>query len=64
MRNHKHLEPIKLLPNNNVIYILLEPETNEIRYVGKAVDLYSRIRNHYKPSKLISKTHKNNWVNK
>ena len=64
MRNHKHLEPIKSLPNNNVIYILLEPETNEIRYVGKAVDLYSRIRNHYKPSKLISKTHKNNWVNK
>lgn len=64
MRKHKHLEPIRLLPNDNVIYTLSDPDTNEVRYVGKAVDLYTRIRNHYKPSRLVSKTHKNNWVNK
>jgi len=64
MRKHEYLEPITLLPNKNVIYTLLEPDTKEVRYVGKAVDLYTRIRNHYKPSRLINKTHKNNWINK
>jgi len=43
--------------------VLLEPDTNNVRYVGKAVDLYTRIRNHYNPSRLIDKTHKNNWLN-
>jgi len=52
------------LKYKNVIYGLIDPTTNEIRYIGKAIDLYTRIRNHYKPSRLISKTHKNNWINK
>lgn len=47
---------------NNVIYGLVDPNSNEVRYVGKAIDLYTRIRNHYKPSRLIAKTHKNNWL--
>jgi len=50
--------------NNNVIYGLLEPITKEIRYVGKAINLSSRIRAHYEPNRLMSKTHKNNWLNK
>jgi hypothetical protein len=64
MENKKYIELLKDLPNKNVIYALLDPDTNEVRYVGKAVDLYTRIRNHYKPSRLINKTHKNNWLNK
>ena len=64
MKNKEQLEFLKELPNKNVIYVLLEPDTNNVRYVGKAVDLYTRIRNHYKPSRLIDKTHKNNWLNK
>jgi hypothetical protein len=47
----------------NVIYGLVDPNTNEIRYIGKAINLNERIKNHYKPSRLISKTHKNNWLN-
>jgi hypothetical protein len=46
----------------NVIYGLVDPKTNEIRYIGKAVDLENRIRNHFKPSRLLAKTHKNNWL--
>jgi len=64
MKNKKELEFLKELPNKNIIYVLLEPDTNNVRYVGKAIDLYTRIRNHYKPSRLIDKTHKNNWLNK
>jgi len=63
MKNKEQLEFLKELPNKNVIYVLLEPDTNNVRYVGKAVNLYTRIRNHYKPSRLIDKTHKNNWLN-
>jgi len=47
----------------NVIYGLIDPNTNEIRYIGKAVDLKNRFRNHFNPSRLVSKTHKNNWLN-
>jgi hypothetical protein len=64
MNKEDYLKNIKLLPNNNIIYGLVDPHTNQIRYIGKAVDLYMRIKNHYKPSRLIDKTHKNNWINK
>jgi group I intron endonuclease len=46
----------------NVIYALLEPKTNEIRYIGKAKNLVIRLRKHVQSSKLKEKTHKNNWV--
>jgi len=47
----------------NVIYGLVDPNTNEIRYIGKAINLKNRVINHLKPSRLITKTHKNNWLN-
>ncbi len=49
-------------PIINVIYIFSDPITNEVRYIGKAKNLLKRILNHYKPSKLKLKTHKNNWL--
>ena len=55
MQNNKHtnfLKSLKNLPNKNVIYALCDPISNEIRYIGKAIDLYTRIRNHYKESRL------------
>lgn len=64
MKNNEFLEEIKKLPNKNVIYGLYDPITDEVRYVGKAVNLYNRIKNHYKNSRLIIETHKNNWLNK
>lgn len=65
MQNNKHtnfLKSLKNLPNKNVIYALCDPISNEIRYIGKAIDLYTRIRNHYKESRLKCITHKNNWI--
>ena len=64
MKNKIYTYLIDNLPNKNVIYVLIDPNTDEVRYVGKAIDLYTRIKNHYKPSRLITKTHKNNWLNK
>ena len=57
-----YMETIKLLPNINVIYVLCDPITNNIRYVGKAVNLYIRIRKHFNQSRLIKPNHKNNWI--
>ena len=65
MENNKHrefLNSLKDLPNKNVIYGLSDPISNQIRYIGKAVDLYTRIRNHYKESRLKYVTHKNTWI--
>lgn len=50
------------LPNNNVIYCLIDPISNQVRYVGKTINLYQRIKKHYKKSELKPKTHKNTWL--
>lgn len=44
------------------IYTLTDPNTNEIRYVGKANDPKKRWYQHCKQSN--KKTHKTNWINK
>lgn len=63
MNDYKtYMNEIKLLPNINVIYVLLDPTTNNIRYVGKAINLYIRIRKHFNQSRLIKPNHKNNWI--
>jgi len=61
-RNQLLISSLKDLPNKNVIYGLSDPISNQIRYIGKAVDLYTRIRNHYKESRLKYVTHKNTWI--
>lgn len=43
------------------IYILKDPNTDEIRYVGKTNNIKNRLKDHIRKSKL-SKTHKNNWI--
>ncbi len=43
------------------IYSLIDPITNEIRYVGKTVSpLYKRLSSHYRDKK---KSYKTNWIN-
>ena len=46
-----------------VIYVLKDPIYNSVRYVGKTIDIKTRIRKHMQTSSLIEKTHKNNWIN-
>jgi hypothetical protein len=58
------IENISIENNYNVIYGLLEPNTHEIKYIGKTINLKERVRKHLQPSKLVKKNYKNNWLNK
>ena len=44
------------------IYILIDPFTNQIRYVGKANNPKERYKNH-KNRCRDKNTHKRNWIN-
>lgn len=44
------------------IYALCEPETLEVRYVGKASDPQVRYRRHLQPSELKPETHRTHWI--
>lgn len=47
------------------IYVLADPRLpSEIRYVGRAKDPINRLATHISPSKLLDKTHKNDWIKK
>jgi group I intron endonuclease len=41
---------------------LVDPETREVRYVGKSVDPENRFHAHLAPSHLKDRTHKNAWL--
>jgi hypothetical protein len=45
-----------------VIYGLFDPNTKELRYIGKTNNIKNRLRQHYNPCNLKSNTHKNNWL--
>jgi len=47
---------------NNVIYGLIDPNTKELRYIGKTDNLEKRLINHHKKSQLKKKSHKNSWL--
>lgn len=49
-------------PIKYVIYALIDPNTDEIRYIGYTYNLRKRYNEHYYPSKLEGNTHKNNWI--
>lgn len=49
---------------NTFIYALVDPDTKEVRYVGKTNDLKNRMWEHHQLSRLKSQTHKNNWIKK
>lgn len=45
------------------IYILIDPVTKEVKYVGKSNNPIERFKNHKNRSRDIN-THKRNWINK
>lgn len=49
---------------NVYIYALICPLSNEIRYIGKTVNIKNRIRYHFNPNHTDTNTHKKNWINK
>lgn len=46
------------------IYALADPETDEIRYVGKADDVNQRFWAHLREAKSGKQSHKCNWIRK
>jgi predicted GIY-YIG superfamily endonuclease len=44
------------------IYVLLDPLSNLVRYVGKTKNVKNRLVKHMCPSKLKASNHKNNWI--
>lgn len=44
------------------IYVLEDPRTGEVRYVGKTCNPHSRLRYHCKASSLQSNSHRSNWI--
>lgn len=43
-------------------YVLVDPTTGEVRYVGQTVDLSNRMRNHIWESKKKNVTYKHRWI--
>lgn len=44
------------------VYGLIDPRTNELRYVGFTKNSKNRIAQHCRPSKLKANSYKNNWI--
>ncbi len=47
---------------SSIVYILIDPNTYEIRYVGLSTIGIKRTRQHLCPSRLKANTHKNRWI--
>lgn len=45
------------------IYALTDPDTGDVRYVGKTNDLAGRLRRHILPSALAKRCRRTNWLN-
>lgn len=48
--------------NKNLIYALQDPETKQIRYIGKSTKGLKRPHEHKRAYSLKAHTHKNNWI--
>lgn len=46
----------------HIIYALIDPNTDQIRYIGKTSNLSRRLITHHSPSSIKTNTHKNNWL--
>lgn len=44
------------------VYGLIDPTTDELRYVGKTFDLSKRLRRHYSDARIRPRTHVNHWI--
>jgi hypothetical protein len=57
----------KIIDDNEIvlIYGLVDPTNNEVRYVGwTSVGLNNRLKRHMRSHELKKHTHKNHWINK
>ena len=45
------------------IYVLIDPESNQIRYVGKTTDIKRRLRRHIS-ERFLHNSYKDRWIRK
>lgn len=50
--------------NTVYIYALLDPLTNEIRYIGKTQNINRRYKQHINLNNIKTHTHRDNWIKK
>ena len=58
----KRADSINDVHNVTYIYELIDPRNNQTRYIGKSNNPKERLTGHCVPVRLISNTHKTNWI--
>jgi len=63
MKNFIYCDPLDFLRKEKfIIYHLVDPADNQIRYIGQTTNGIKRITNHFSPSFLRRKSYKNSWI--
>jgi hypothetical protein len=59
---------MKILTDIAYIYALIDPRTDEVRYIGKSIEPNKRLKSHIYASSYINdssyNSHKSNWIRK
>ena len=62
-KNFTYCDPLGYLRNEKfVVYHMVDPTDNQIRYVGQTTNGIKRIVNHFTPFALKTKNRKNSWL--
>jgi hypothetical protein len=62
-KNFTYCDPLGYLRNEKfVVYHMVDPTDNQIRYIGQTTNGMKRIVNHFTPFAMRSRTHKNSWL--
>jgi len=59
---NKYVYYLKPKKQNNIIYGLIDPRTDELKYIGKTEQGVPRFKEHLKESSLKTGNKKNNWI--
>ncbi len=58
-----YCDPLGYLRNEKfIVYHMVDPTDNQIRYIGQTISGIKRIVNHFTPFALKPKNHKNSWL--
>lgn len=62
-KNYVYCDPMGYLHTEPfIIYNLVDPSDNQIRYIGQTTNGIKRLVNHFAPYQLKTKNYKNSWI--